>query len=142
MSDMIEARGSCLCGATRIIARSVSKNVGACHCSMCRKWGGGPLMAVDCGTDVAFEGEENISVYNSSEWAERGFCNKCGSHLFYRLKESKQYVIPVGLFDDDELFVFDHQVFIDEKPTFYSFANATIDMTGAEVFARYAPSAE
>ena len=142
MSDMIEARGSCLCGATRIIARSVSKNVGACHCSMCRKWGGGPLMAVDCGTEVAFEGEENISVYNSSEWAERGFCNKCGSHLFYRLKESKQYVIPVGLFDDDELFVFDHQVFIDEKPTFYSFANATIDMTGAEVFARYAPSEE
>ena len=142
MPGVIEASGSCLCGATRITAKSISKNVGACHCSMCRKWGGGPLMAVDCGTDVSFEGKENISVFNSSEWGERGFYNKCGSHLFYRLKESKQYIIPVGLFDDDKMFVFEHQLFIDEKPLFYCFANETNDMTGAEVFAKYAPPSE
>ena len=99
-------------------------------------------MAVDCGTDVSFEGEENISVFDSSKWAERGFCNKCGSHLFYRLKESKQYIMAVGLFDDDKLFVFDHQVFIDEKPSYYRFANETNDMTGAEMFAKYAPPSE
>ncbi|NIT13149.1 MAG: GFA family protein, partial [Candidatus Dadabacteria bacterium] len=52
---------------------------------MCRKWCGGPLMAVNCGTDVTFEGEDNITVYDSSSWAERGFCSGCGSHLFYRL---------------------------------------------------------
>ncbi len=142
MSDLIEGRGSCLCGAIRITAKNISKNVGACHCSMCRKWGGGPLMAIDCGTDVSFEGEENISVFSSSEWAERGFCNKCGSHLFYRLKASQQYIMPVGLFDDNKIFVFDHQVFIDEKPSFYSFANETSEMTGAEMFAMYAPPAE
>ncbi len=44
--------GSCLCGKTHITVKNISKNVGACHCSMCRKWGGGPLMAVDCGIDV------------------------------------------------------------------------------------------
>lgn len=142
MSELIEANGSCLCGATGINAKNVSKNVGACHCSMCRKWAGGPLLAVDCGTDVSFEGEENISVFDSSEWAERGFCNKCGSHLFYRLKDSKQYIMPVGLFEDDRMFVFDHQIFIDEKPSFYRFANETEDMTGAEVFAKYAPPSE
>ena len=99
-------------------------------------------MAVDCGVDVTFEGEENISVFSSSDWAERGFCSKCGSHLFYRLKETKQYVMPVGLFDDSIPFVFDHQIFIDEKPSFYAFANETSDMTGAEVFAKYAPPQE
>lgn len=99
-------------------------------------------MAVDCGTDVSIEGEENISVFNSSEWAERGFCKKCGSHLFYRLKESNQYIIPVGLFDDDKMFVFDHQVFIEEKPSFYCFANKTNDMTGAELFAQYTSPSE
>ena len=99
-------------------------------------------MTVDCGTDVLFEGEENISVFDSSEWAERGFCKKCGSHLFYRLKQSKQHIIPVGLFDEQERFVFDHQVFIDKKPSFYAFANETSEMTGAEVFALYAPSSE
>lgn len=137
MSDSIQGKGSCLCGAIRITAENISNNVGACHCGMCRKWGGGPLMAVNCGTDVSFEGEENISVFNSSDWAERGFCKKCGSHLFYRIKESKEHIIPVGLFDDQESFVFDNQVFIDKKPSFYSFANKTNDMTEAEVFEKY-----
>ncbi len=140
MSNVIEGRGSCLCGAIRITAKNINNNVGACHCGMCRKWGGGPLMAVNCGPDVSFEGEGNISVFNSSAWAERGFCKKCGSHLFYRLKECKQYIIPAGLFDDQESFVFDNQVFIDKKPLFYSFANKTNDMTEAEVFEKYGSS--
>jgi len=138
MSDTMKGTGSCLCGAIRIIANNLSNKVGACHCGMCRKWGGGPLMAVNCGTDVSFEGEGNISVFNSSDWAERGFCNKCGSHLFYRLKERKQYIIPMGLFDDQETFVFNDQLFIDKKPSFYSFANKTNDMTEAEVLDKYA----
>ncbi len=142
MPDVIEGYGSCLCGATRITAKDIKKSVGACHCNMCRKWGGGPLMAVDCGTEVSFNGEENITVYNSSEWAERGFCNQCGSHLFYRLKESSKYMIPAGLFDIDKMFIFDHQVFIDERPSFYCFTNETKNMTGAEVFAKYAPQSE
>lgn len=139
---MVERKGSCLCGAVHIKAKNVSKNVGACHCDMCRKWGGGPFMEVECGTKVSFEGEENITVYNSSDWAERGFCNKCGTHLFYRLKESKEYAIPVGLFDDPIKFVFDNQVFIDQKPSFYDFANKTSNMTSEEVFAKYGPKAE
>jgi len=135
-------KGSCLCGEVSFTAKSVSKSVGACHCSMCRKWGGGPLMAVDCGTDVTFEGAENISVFNSSEWAERGYCNKCGSHLFYRLKDSKWHMMAAGLFDDNSMFEFDHQVFIDEKPSYYCFSNKTKDMTGEEVFARYGSPSE
>ena len=142
MSDKIQGSGRCLGGATRFTAKSMSTSVGACHCTMCRKWGGGPLMAVDCGTDVSFEGEENISVFGSSEWAERGFCSKCGSNLFYRIKGSGQYFMSAGLFDDDNAFVFDNQVFIDEKPSYYSFSNKTEDMTGAEVFAKYAPASE
>ncbi len=143
MSNMTtEAKGSCLCGAVRFIAKNMGKNVGACHCSMCRKWGGGPFMEVSCGSDVSFEGEESISIFDSSAWAERGFCSKCGSHLFYRLKRTRQHMMPVGLFDDDKNLVFDHQVFIDEKPSYYSFADETKDMTGAEIFAKFASPSE
>ena len=94
-------------------------------------------MSVDCGKDVVFEGEENISVYDSSAWAERGFCKICGSHLFYRLKESEEHQIPVGLFKDQDHFNFELQVFIDRKPTFYSFANKTKEMTEAEVIEKF-----
>ncbi len=51
-------------------------------------------------------------------------------------------MIPVGLFDAEESLVFDHQIFIDKKPTFYSFSNATDNMTGEEVFARFVPTSE
>ncbi len=139
MSELIEANGSCLCGAVQFHVSQMSASVGACHCSMCRKWGGGPLMAVECGTDVSFTGEENITVFNSSAWAERGFCNQCGSHLFYRLKESRLTMMPAGLIDGDPSFVFDHQVFIDDKPSYYCFANETENMTGEAVFEKYSP---
>ena len=140
-TDVTERRGNCLCGAVRITAKNAANKVGACHCDMCRRWGGGPYMEIDCGADVSFDGEENVSVFGSSAWAERGFCGKCGTHLFYRIKETGQHAIPVGIFEDDEGLLFDHQVFIDEKPSFYRFANETDDMTGAELFAKYGSSA-
>ncbi len=142
MSNVSVAQGSCLCGAVRISAKNMSNIVGACHCNICRKWGGAAFLAVECGSDVSFSGEENIGVYQSSEWAERGFCQKCGSHLFYKLKQNNQHFIPVGLFDNSEGLRFDHQVFIDEKPEYYSFANETHNMTGAELFAQFAPTSE
>ena len=137
MASQSKDTGKCLCGEVEIIISNINTQVGSCHCRMCRRWGGGPLMTVDCGTDVSFTGEQHVTVYDSSEWARRGFCSKCGSHLFYLLKEDGRYFVPVGLFDSEERFQFDHQIFIDKKPSFYSFANVTKDMTEEEVFAHY-----
>lgn len=97
-------------------------------------------MAVDCGSDVVFDGEENVKTYDSSAWAERGFCSNCGNHLFYKLKANNQYIIPVGLFDNAENIIFDHQVFIDEKPDYYDFSNETYNMTGKDVFEKFGAS--
>jgi hypothetical protein len=137
MEHKTEHRGTCLCGAVRVAAKTKSNNIGACHCTMCRKWGGGPLFSLECGSEVDFEGAEHISVFSSSEWAERGFCRECGTHLFYRLKQEGRYEIPVGLFDGSDEWRFAEQIFIDEKPFFYSFAEKTKNRTGEEVFAQY-----
>ena len=131
--------GSCLCRAVSL-STQINQGIAACHCNTCRKWGGGAFLAVQNETDMSFTGEENIGVYDSSEWAERGFCKKCGTHLFYRLKEDQHYYIPVGLFDNAKNLVFTHQVFIEEKPEYYSFANKTKNMTGEELFAQYTSS--
>lgn len=130
--------GSCLCGAVKVSMTSIERHLGACHCNMCRKWGGGPLLGVECDGDISFSGEENIGVYPSSQWAERGFCRNCGSHLFYRLKEKRHYFIPMGIVDNEpENLEFDTEVFIEEKPDYYAFANATTKMTGAELFEQF-----
>lgn len=139
MSNTNVGKGHCLCGKVKITAPSMSREVGVCHCGMCRRWTGGPLFAIDCGTDVTFDGKDSVGVYNSSDWAERGFCKHCGTHLFYRLKGNNQYILPVGIFDNAQGLVFDHQIFIEEKPEYYAFSNKTQNMTGAEVFAKYAP---
>jgi hypothetical protein len=140
MSDQTEMHGKCLCGAVNVTAKPEKHEVGACHCDMCRRWGGGPFMEIDCGTAVSFSGDDNISVFSSSDWAERGFCKSCGTHLFYRLKETGQTMVPIGLFDSDEGLAFTGQVFIDEKPSFYEFANKTENFTGPEIFAMFGAS--
>ena len=97
-------------------------------------------MEIDCGTDVTFDGDDNVSVYASSDWAERGFCRQCGTHLFYRFKANGKYAVPIGLFEEDDHLEFTHQVFVDERPSYYKFSNDTEDMTGPELFAKYTQS--
>ena len=131
--------GKCLCGSVELEIKlsNAQTEIAACHCSMCRNWLGGPMLAIDSGILTAINGDSFISRYQSSEWAERGFCNKCGTSLFYYLKPADQYHFPVGLLEGEFQSKLTHQIFIDEKPDYYSFANETENMTGAEVFAHF-----
>ncbi len=138
MSKTIDAKGSCLCGAVHIHAETASIHMGACHCSMCRTWGGGPYMSTGCGPEIHITGEAHVVRYASSKWAERAFCGTCGTHLFYRLPSAKQHFVAAGLFGDDVPFVFQRQVFIDERPNFYCFSNETKEITSTEIFAMFA----
>lgn len=137
MSSIAKAKGSCLCQKVSFETQLKNDHFHACHCNICRKWGGGPLLAVDASDGLSFTGEDHIGIYNSSEWAERGFCKNCGSHLFYRLKEGQFYNIPLGLFDNSQDLKFDLQIYVDNQPTNYSFANVTEKMTEAEVIAKF-----
>ena len=134
--------GHCLCNAVQLTATVLPHSVSACHCTMCRRWTGGPLMVFDCGTEVSFKGQEHIGLYRSSDWADRGFCQRCGSHLFFLYRQTGQYFVPAGLFDMEAPVSLDLQVFIDDKPAYYNFAEQTENLTAAEVFALYAPTAE
>lgn len=94
------------------------------------------MFAVHCGPNVEFKGD-TPATYQSSDWAERGFCSQCGTHLFYHLLPSNEYILPAGLFQDEQ-FELDSQIFIDEKPPFYELNNQTKNMTGQEVFELFA----
>ena len=133
-SKVESATGKCLCGAVTFTAHDVDTHVHACHCSMCRKWGGGPNLSAEVGS-VSFSGVEHIKRFNSSEWAERGFCTECGTNLFYHLKEPEKYIMCGGAFDDAEQFSLTGEIFIDEKPATYDFAGDHPRMTAAEFMA-------
>ena len=126
--------GRCLCGAVSFDAQGVEQDLHGCHCSMCRRWSGGPALAVSV-ESVTFKGGEHIQRYDSSEWAERGFCRRCGSNLFYRLKAQDHYILQLGAFDDQSGFRLVGEIFIDEKPPGYAFGGEHPRQTGAEFLA-------
>ena len=128
------ATGHCLCGAVTFTAEQIQTNVHSCHCGMCQRWTGGPSFSVSVGS-VAFEGQKCISRFISSEWAERGFCNRCGTNLFYRVKEDDQYFLCMGTFDNLKEFTFGDEIYIDQKPAVYDFVGDHPRLTGDEFIA-------
>ncbi|MBU2884250.1 GFA family protein [Gilvimarinus agarilyticus] len=127
-------QGQCLCGAIQV-STETQTDAGLCHCRMCRRWTSGPLHAVHCSGPVTFSGD-TPRRYRSSEWAERGFCATCGTHLFYYLRPNDEYILSAGLFPETS-FTLRQEVFIEEKPDYYAAQEHTEKMTGAEVYAKY-----
>lgn len=74
--------------------------------------------------------------YRSSPWAERGFCGRCGSNLFFHYLPAGSHGLLAGLFPDDALEPLAEEIFIDEKPAYYAFAGEAEKLTGAEVMAQ------
>ena len=140
MNNFVSGESSCLCGSVKIKANSINPKITVCHCDMCRKWGGGPALALQCGTEIEIEGSGKLNIFDSSDWAERGFCANCGTHLFYRIKGSGEYSIPVGFFPELTGLEIEMQYFSDQRSDYYCFANKTKELTAAEVFAKYAPA--
>ncbi|MEO0623399.1 MAG: GFA family protein [Pseudomonadota bacterium] len=131
--------GKCLCGAVTVTLEAKETVVDACHCGMCRKLtGGGPAFALhtETGARPQVAGEDAIRTYASSDWAERAFCGICGTPLWYRFVAQDFYSLSAGLFDPAE-FDFRTQIFVEDKPNFYDFANKTKMMTGEEVVAAF-----
>ncbi len=91
-------------------------------------------MSVPC-KSAAFDGP--ISRYASSEGVERGFCATCGSNLFFHSSGGPIHAIPIGLFDEQSEIPFRAEIYIDDKPDYYEFANPTKKMTGAEFRSKF-----
>jgi hypothetical protein len=123
--------GGCLCGSVKFTATGVGGDHGVCHCGTCRKWSGGPTMAIHV-EGMEFENEDNVKSYVSSDWAERGFCQNCGTHLFYRLRDGSMTVVWAGAFDKNDGFSLANEIYIDSKPAGYNFAGDHPRMTEHE----------
>lgn len=136
--------GGCLCGAVTYTLSNEPTEVGACHCNMCRKWSGGIYIGLEVKADaVDIEGADNLTSYASSEWAERAFCKICGSSVYYRVTapgpHAGTYHFGAGTVDDLGDAAMTGELFIDNKPKGYSFAEKTHQMTTEEVMALFAP---
>jgi hypothetical protein len=111
----MQRTGKCLCGAVTFTA-DIEPKIAACHCGMCRKWTGGVFLTT-LAKNIQFTGEDAIGRYKSSDWAERGFCSRCGSSLFYRVTAKGPHegttVLAVGALDDASGMTLEEELCVD-----------------------------
>ena len=96
--------GGCQCGAIRFNVAPGPVHQTVCHCRMCQRAVSNafaPLADVD-EERVTWNGKPKI--YASSNIAERGFCEICGSPLFYRRPGTGIIEFMVGALDQPELY--------------------------------------
>jgi len=92
--------GSCLCGAVTFEVDGDLPAPDACHCSKCRKHSGHFFASTDVPrASLRIGGESNVTWFQSSEKARRGFCAICGSSLFWDPIGRDWTGIAMGAFD-------------------------------------------
>lgn len=136
--------GQCLCGAVRFTAAELG-SFGVCHCTMCQRWLGSAMFGVSVlPRHMRIEGAEFVGTYVSSTWANRSFCTRCGSSLWYRYDPKQDgggtYEIPIGLLADANGLVLRREIFIDRKPDSFEIAGDHARLTEAEVERMFAGS--
>lgn len=141
--------GGCLCGAVRFTAQDVPAKAGVCHCEMCRRWTGSSLIGVTVALEnVDWQDETHLGRIQSSHWAERGFCTRCGTGMFFRVTMDSDYSgdieLPIGVFDDPDGFEITNEIYIDVKPDSYAYEGQSDRklMTRAECHAKFGVLAE
>ena len=92
--------GGCQCGAVRY-RLDATPSGSICHCRMCQKASGGAFMAFGDVPNPSFVVTRGVlSIFRSSDIAERGFCAACGTPLTYRLLGGRRVGVTLGSLDD------------------------------------------
>ena len=108
------------------------RDISVCHCGQCRRWHGhAPAYSKARWTDIGLTGGEFLSWYVSSPEARRGFCNQCGSSLFWERTGSDAVSIPAGLLDAPTGLHTRHHIFVADKGDCYEIPDALPQFAGS-----------
>ncbi len=95
--------GGCQCGAVRYALATAPEQVNVCHCRMCQKASGGPLMTFARVKKPGLRWTRGAPAsFRSSSLVERHFCAACGTPLTYNFIDSANISVSAGSLDDPE----------------------------------------
>ena len=116
--------GGCLCGGVRYKVDGPLSDVGACHCSRCRRMTGHYFVATSCARSaLTFETDETLAWYDSSPQARDGFCSRCGSTLFWQGNDRDDIDILAGSLDAPTGLTMTDHIFVADKGDYYEIAD-------------------
>ena len=113
-------KGACGRGAIKIERPKSLRDVIACQCGQSCKLACHYEAATAMPTErLGFHSNARLQWYQSSRHVRRGFCNICGSNLFYDHEQGPEIAIsPVALEDQVELSLTAY-IFIASKSAYY-----------------------
>ncbi len=118
--------GSCMCGALQYRVNGPLRPIIACHCIQCRKSSGHYVAATACPTEDLHIDGDTLQWYASSSEAERGFCRRCGSNLFWRQIGANSTFIWAGSIDGPTGLQIAQQMFANSKGDYYDLPDAPL----------------
>lgn len=111
--------GSCLCGHVRFdITGPLLGKASACHCTQCRKQSGHHWASANVATDD-LQVLGDVTWYEATNAAKRGFCARCGSMLFWKAHDEDQISFSLGCLDDEGGIRLQRHIFTADKGDYY-----------------------
>jgi len=113
--------GGCLCGAVRYRIAAEPTSVAYCHCRMCQRAGGAPVMAwATVPADAFAFVRGKPATYASSTFAERQFCPRCGSPLTFRYRpETGEGDVTVASLDHPDALPPQYHIWTASRPAWF-----------------------
>jgi hypothetical protein len=127
------ATGGCLCGAVRYEVRGPLRPVVACHCEMCRRTSGHHAAATATHREaLILRKDRGLRWFDSSPAARRGFCQVCGSNLFWEPRDGSRLSIMAGTLDKPTGLAIAVHIFVNDAGDYYRIADGVPQRTNGE----------
>lgn len=112
--------GGCQCGAVRYRVEGALATPHLCHCRMCQKAAGNYFMPLASADNAAFSLTRGAPRwFFSSEFVKRGFCENCGTPLFFMTEGGDHVSVTLGSLDDPSAIIPATQDGVEGRVTFF-----------------------
>ena len=125
-------KGRCLCGAVRFDVTAPLSPPDACHCTRCRRASGHFWASTNVKRpDLAIEGLDHVRWYATSETVRRGFCDTCGSQLFWDPTDHDFIAVAMGAFDRPTDTHLHKHIYVANRGDYYDIADSVPQFEGS-----------
>ncbi len=112
--------GGCNCGAVKYEVHGPLGPVTNCHCGQCRRFHGHVGAYTVARRDAfALLEQGRLKWFRSSEQTRRGFCETCGSSLFWQSVDDDEIYIAAGTLDEAGGLKTVAHIFVAHKGAYY-----------------------
>lgn len=126
-----------MCGAVKYQVTGALRPVVACHCGQCQKASGHHVAATSAQRkDFKLLEDQGLKWFSSSVGIRRGFCQQCGSNLFWDKAALPTISIFAGTLDQPSGLELVEHIYVEEKADYYQLTDGLPQRQGFSITAK------